>query len=217
MLKRVAWAVALLVVVSLAALAVAYSGGYNVAADEPHWSLTSRVMAMIRDRSIAVRAADLTVPNLADPTLIVLGAEHYAAMCTGCHLAPGAGDNEMRQGLYPKPPNLTERRGRSPAESFWIIRHGLKMSGMPAWGVTHDDESLWGLVAFLQQLPTLNAAGYAALTAFPGAAPHDHGEHDHGSTGHDSDGVAPPTGATMDDPPDEGPAHQHPAGEGHDH
>ena len=61
MLNRVAWAVALLVVVSSAALAVAYSGGYNVAADEPHWSLTSRVMTMVRDRSIAVRGADLTV------------------------------------------------------------------------------------------------------------------------------------------------------------
>lgn len=84
-------------------------------------------------------------------------------------------------------------------------------------GVTHDDESLWGLVAFLQQLPTLDAAGYAALTASPGAVPHDHGEHDHGSTGHDSDGVAPPTGATMDTSADEGHAHQHPAGEGHDH
>ena len=193
MLKRVARTVALLVVVSSAALAVAYSGGYNVAADEPHWSLTSRVMAMVRDRSIAVRAADLTVPNLADPTLIALGAEHYAAMCTGCHLAPGTGDNEMRQGLYPKPPNLTEERDRSPAESFWIIKHGLKMSGMPAWGVTHDDESLWGLVAFLQKLPALDAAGYAALTAGPAA------------------------GATMDNPTDEGHVHQHPAGEGHDH
>lgn len=193
MLKRVAWAVAILVVVSSAALAVAYSGGYNVAADEPHWNLTSRVLATVRDRSIAVRAADLTVPNLADPALIALGAEHYGAMCTGCHLAPGTGDNEMRQGLYPKPPNLTEKRDRNPAESFWIIKHGLKMSGMPAWGVTHDDESLWGLVAFLQQLPALDAAGYAALT------------------------TAPAAGATMDNPTDEGRAHLHPAGEGHDH
>jgi mono/diheme cytochrome c family protein len=211
-LKILAWAVAFLVVVSSAALAVVYSGGYNVAADKPHWSLTARVMATVRDRSIAVRAADLTVPNLADPALIALGAEHYAAMCTGCHLAPGTGDNEMRQGLYPKPPNLTEQRDRSPAESFWIIKHGLKMSGMPAWGVTHDDESLWGLVAFLQQLPALDAPGYAALAAAPGAAQHDHDEHDHVS-----DGPAPTAAATMDNSADEGKAHQHPAGEGHDH
>jgi hypothetical protein len=170
------------------------------------------VLATVRERSIAVRAADLTVPNLADPALIGLGAEHYAAMCTGCHLAPGTGDNEMRQGLYPKPPNLTEPRDRSPAQSFWIIKHGLKMSGMPAWGVSHDDESLWGLVAFLQQLPALDAAGYAALTAAPGAE-----QHEHGGTDHDFDGPAPAVGATMDNPADEGHAHQHPAGEGHDH
>lgn len=217
MIKKVIWIVALLIATGTVALGWAYSGQYNVAADEPHWSLTSRVMAIIRDRSIAVRAADLTVPNLADPALIALGAEHYAAMCTGCHLAPGTGDNEMRQGLYPKPPNLTEQRDRSPAESFWILKHGLKMSGMPAWGVTHDDESLWGLVAFLQQLPTLDAAGYAALTASPGAAPHDHAKHGHGSAGLDSDSAAPPTGATMDTSADEGHAHQYPAGEEHDH
>ena len=101
------------------------------------------MLATIRERSIAARAAGLTVPNLADPALIAFGAEHYAGMCTGCHLAPGVGDTEMRQGLYPKPPNLSERRDRSPAESFWIIKHGLKMSGMPAWGVSHDDEAIW--------------------------------------------------------------------------
>jgi mono/diheme cytochrome c family protein len=216
-MKKVIWIVAMLVVTGAVALGWAYSGQYNVAADAPHWDVTTRVLATVRERSIAVRAADLTVPNLADPALIALGAEHYAAMCTGCHLAPGTGDNEVRQGLYPKPPNLTEQRDRSPAESFWVIKHGVKMSGMPAWGVTHDDESLWGLVAFLQQLPALDAAGYAALTAAPGAAQHDHGEYDHGSTDHDIEGPAPAVGATMDNPADEGHAHQHPAGEGHDH
>ncbi len=91
-------------------------------------------------------------------------------MCTGCHLAPGVGDNEMRQGLYPQPPNLSQPRDRSPAQLFWIIKHGLKMTGMPAWGVTHDDEAIWGLVAFLQQLPTMDAAAYAALTRDDGEA-----------------------------------------------
>lgn len=211
-MKTVIWIVLMLFVTGAVALGWAYSGQYNVAADAPHWDVTTRVLATIRERSIAVRAADLTVPNLADPALIALGAEHYAAMCTGCHLAPGTGDNEMRQGLYPKPPNLTEPRDRSPAQSFWIIKHGLKMSGMPAWGVSHDDESLWGLVAFLQQLPELDAAGYAALTAAPGAE-----QHEHGGTDHDFDGPAPAADATLDNPADEGHAHQHPAGEGHDH
>jgi mono/diheme cytochrome c family protein len=207
-----AWIVTLLAVVSAAAFASVYSGQYNVAADQPHWDVTTRALEVIRERSIAVRAAQLTVPNLADPALVALGAEHYTGMCNGCHLAPGQGDNEMRQGLYPKPPNLAKGTDRSPAESFWIIKHGLKMSGMPAWGVTHDDEAIWGLVAFLQQLPTLDAAGYAALTEAEADA-----EHEHGGADHDSDGPTPATGATMDATAEADHAHAHPDGAGHDH
>ena len=214
MIKKAAWAVAIPVFASAAALGWAYSGQYNVAADAPHWDVTTRVLASVRERSIEARAADLTVPNLADPALIALGAEHYAGMCTGCHLAPGVGDNEMRQGLYPQPPNLSDRRDRSPAESFWIIKHGLKMSGMPAWGVTHDDEAIWGLVAFVQQLPTMDAAAYAALTQDDGEADHDH---EQGGAEHDSVGPVPAASATMGATAEDGHAHVHAAGEGHEH
>ena len=217
MIKKVIWIVAMLGVMGAVTLGWAYSGQYDVAADAPHWDITTRALATIRERSIAVRAADLAVPNLADPALIALGAEHYAGMCTGCHLAPGVGDNEMRQGLYPHPPNLTARRDRSPAESFWIIKHGLKMSGMPAWGVTHDDESIWGLVAFLQQLPTMDATAYAAFTQDTGEAGHDHGAHEHGDTERGGDDPSPVAGATMDGSAEAGNTHVHPDGEGHDH
>ena len=211
-MNKIAWTVASLAVVSAATFGWAYSGQYNVAADAPHWEVTTRALATIRERSIEARAADLTVPYLADPALIALGAEHYAGMCTGCHLAPGVGDNEMRQGLYPQPPNLTARRDRSPAQTFWIIKHGIKMSGMPAWGVTHDDEAIWGLVAFLQQLPTMDATVYAAFTQDTGEA-----DHDHGGTGHDSDGPVPAAGATMGESAEAAHTHVHPDGEGHDH
>jgi mono/diheme cytochrome c family protein len=211
-MKKVVWIVAMLVVTGAVALGWAYSGQYNVAADAPHWDITTRALETIRERSIEARVADLIVPNLADPALIALGAEHYAGMCTGCHLAPGVGDNEMRQGLYPQPPNLSVRRDRTPAESFWIIKHGIKMSGMPAWGVTHDDEAIWGLVAFLQQLPTMDATVYAAFTQDKGEA-----DHNHGGTGHDSDGPVAAAGATMGESAVAGDAHVHPDGEGHDH
>jgi mono/diheme cytochrome c family protein len=217
LMKTVTWTVASLAVVSMVTLGWAYSGQYNVAADAPHWDLTTRALATIREHSIAAHASDLTVPNLADPALIALGAEHYAGMCTGCHLAPGMGDNEMRQGLYPKPPNLTVKSDRSPAQSFWIIKHGLKMSGMPAWGVTHDDEAIWGLVAFVQQLPTMDAAAYAALTQADREAPHDHDAQEHGGAEHDSVGPVPAAGATMDEAAEGGHVHEHPDGEGHDH
>jgi hypothetical protein len=137
------------------------------------------------------------------------------------HRAAGVGDNEMRQGLNPKPPSLTVRRDRSPAQSFWIIKHGLKMSGMPAWGVTHHDEAIWGQVAFVQQLPTMDAATYAALTADAGETDHDHDEHELAEHEHggDHDGVdpVPASGGTMGDKAEGAQAHVHPDGEGHDH
>ena len=164
-----------------------YFGAFNIAADVPHWSVTERALAVVRDRSVAVRASGLTIPNLADPELISIGAEHYSEMCVRCHLAPGVTDSELRQGLYPQPPSLRVRSRRSPAEKFWIIKHGVKMSAMPAWGATHDDDAIWGMVAFLQQLPALDEKGYATLTG-PTAERDQETEHthehadDHGAT-----------------------------------
>jgi mono/diheme cytochrome c family protein len=223
-MKRVAWVTAgVLAAGALAVLTIAYTGAYNVAADDPHWDMTSRVLAWARDRAIAVRSEGVVVPNLADPELIALGAEHYAAMCEGCHLAPAASDNELRQGLYPKPPKLAEPRVRQPAESFWIIKHGIKMSGMPAWGVTHDDESIWGLVAFLQQLPTLDAEAYRALArsgndSEPGAqGGHGHGEHRHGDNGPGAVASSPLADASQPPTGDSTQEHVHAPGEAHEH
>jgi ketosteroid isomerase-like protein len=117
-------------------------------------------------------------------------------MCTGCHLAPGMKDTEMRTGLYPKPPNLSGKGAhRSAAQQFWIIKHGLKMTAMPAWGLTHEDERLWSMVAFLQKLPELSAAEYQEMIEsgeghhhegmegeeHEHGAEHEHGEHDPGA------------------------------------
>jgi mono/diheme cytochrome c family protein len=156
---------ALLVAGSLAALAIAliYAGVFNVAADAPHWPLTYTTMDLIRARSIAVRARNVQVPQLDDAALIATGARHYAAMCSDCHLAPDEKESDIRTGLYPRPPDLTRHRHANPAEAFWIIKHGIKMSGMPAWGKTHEDSIIWGLVAFLQKLPDLNLAEYRTL------------------------------------------------------
>ena len=134
------------------------------------------------------------------------------------------GDNELRQGLYPKPPNLAEPRERQPAESFWIIKHGIKMSGMPAWGVTHDDDSIWGLVAFLQQLPTLDAEGYRALTGSGGVASsqdaqdgHGHREHGHGDDGPRAAASPPFTDASQPRAGESAEEHVHAHREAHEH
>ena len=174
------------VVAALAALFV-YSGVFDVAADVPHSALVYGLMETVRERSIAMRVKSIAVPVLDDPQLVTQGARHYADMCTDCHLAPGVKQSAMRDGLYPQPPNFTEHIHAKPAEMFWVIKHGLKMSAMPAWGKTHDDQSIWGLVAFLQKLPELTPDQYQILVNTSGQSDHPpHRHHHHGpeDTGH---------------------------------
>lgn len=204
-MNRLSWIATVAGAAVLAAGVFVYSGVFNVAADSPHWEVALRVIELVRDRSIAVRTDGQTVPDLKDRDLIATGAEHYAEMCTDCHLAPGMTNSALRQGLYPVPPDLTAARSLQPAETFWIIKHGIKMSAMPAWGHTHDDETIWAIVACLQQLPTLDTEQYAALTGAPNARDHGHdtGHHDpqHGAYPHDTPAggaVTDPGGATMD-------------------
>lgn len=151
------------------AVAFIYSGLYPMGADVPHNRMTYWALETLRERSIARAAKDIEVPSLNEPARLLAGGADYNDMCAACHLKPGKRESDMSIGLYPKPPNLTEARpGDSEAEArhrFWIIKHGIKASGMPAWGPTHDDERIWNMVAFLRRLPELTPEQYQILTA----------------------------------------------------
>lgn len=150
-------------------------GFYEVAADAPHWKMTERFIQTVRERSITVRAKEIIVPaDLGRPDRISAGAGLYDEMCTNCHLKPGINATEMRLGLYPKPPAFPAEGEDDPAVAFWTIKHGVKMSAMPAWGPSHTDEQIWDMVAFLLQLKGMSAADYATQVA---AAPPDEDEH----------------------------------------
>jgi len=158
------------------------SGVYDVAADRPHTAIVHAVLNTLRSRSIEAHARDIEVPPLGDPERISEGAEHYTAMCTGCHMAPGVRETEIRQGLLPKPPDLSQHKTDA-AQAFWVIKHGIKATAMPAWGKTHDDEEIWNLVAFIQQLPTMSPEQYRAATK-SGADEHDHSKGHEASSHH---------------------------------
>ncbi len=161
-----------LVVLALAAGAFVWSGLYNIGADDPHYRATHAILETLRERSIETRAGKLDVPDLSDPARITQGAGNYSAMCTGCHLSPGMVETELSKGLYPAPPNLSTQKVE-PAQAFWVIKHGIKASGMPAWGKSMADDYIWNMAAFLQKLPTLDAAQYRAMVA--NSSGHSHG------------------------------------------
>jgi len=185
-LKSLLLAIVIILLIIGAGLILLDRGLYDVAADARGSSIAKRFIVFVRNRSIDARAHDISVPPLNDPRMLALGAAHYAEMCTTCHLAPGSKDSELRAGLDPMPPNLTREGGRlRPAKTYWIIKHGIRMTAMPAWGRTHDDRALWALTAFVEKLPTLSAGDYHKLlgqsggdTEQPADDEHEH-EHEH--------------------------------------
>lgn len=174
---------ALALIAGLGGLGLIYSGYYNFAADEPHSPLIYKTIETMRERSIAARLDGIEVPSLDDPALLLAGGPDYNDMCAGCHLKPGRTRSDLASGLYPRPPNLAMKAeshhaadgggevgghgdmNSSAARQFWIIKHGIKGSGMAAFGPTHDDARIWAMVAFLQRLPELDAMQYQILTA----------------------------------------------------
>jgi mono/diheme cytochrome c family protein len=164
-------------VVVLGGFTVIYTGLYSVAATDPHWPVTGWLMETARIRSIKAHAAGIQVPpGFDDPANIPTGVEHFAAHCAVCHGAPGVPRGDIAQGLYPPPPDLAKTAPLySPAELFWIVKHGIKMTGMPAWS-DHSDEELWATVAFLRRLPGMSEQDYAKLVmeSMVHSVPHHH-------------------------------------------
>jgi len=175
------------------AVAVAYAGWYDVSAREPHTAPVTWFFATVMHNSVQRRAADINVPDLDDQSLVRAGISDYDAMCVECHGAPGRERGSVGKGLIPRPPDLAHAAGHmSAAELYWVTRNGIRMTGMPAWGETHDDEALWPVVAFLMRLPDLDAAGYEALLASASGSGHhgegmkegEHGSHEHAGQEH---------------------------------
>lgn len=155
-----------LVCLGLGAILFAWSGIYNIAATEPHWGITSSFIGILRDRSIAVRSEDIRPPNLDDAKLKEAGVPHFHATCRLCHEAPGYRRAEFAEGLYPLPPSMTSgsvQQTLSDAEIYWIVKHGIKLTGMPAFGPTHDEKELWGIVAIVKEIARMSPEQYRQL------------------------------------------------------
>jgi mono/diheme cytochrome c family protein len=160
----------LVVAITLAALAIGGaavfigSGVYDIGADDHHTKPVLAVIEQLREHSIEARARRVEVHTVSDPARIAVGGQHYAALCVTCHLAPGVTKSDIRPGLYPHPPNLAQGEMQAERRAFWIIKHGIKMSAMPAWGKTLDDAAIWELVAFVRKLPAMTPETYAELS-----------------------------------------------------
>lgn len=162
---------------------LAWSGTFNVAALAPPLPLERSVLHGIMRQSVRAHAAGDGIQTPQDlAARAPKGAGDFAEMCVTCHAGPGKEPSEIGIGLNPKPPRLEEASlAWSAPEMFWIVKNGIRMTGMPAFGPTHDDERIWSIVAFARTLPGMSAEAYAQATAGAASegAVHDHGTHEH--------------------------------------
>ena len=155
---------AIAVVLAIGSVAFIGSGVYNIGADDHHTKIVLALIEQLREHSIETRSRGIEAHFVTDPVRIADGAQYYATLCVGCHLAPGVTHSDIRQGLYPHPPNLAQEELQPAQRAFWIIKHGIKMSAMPAWGTALDDEAIWDIVAFIRKMPDMTPDSYQRLS-----------------------------------------------------
>ncbi len=159
------------------------SGSYNVSQLVPHNKITKSVIEMTMGKSIEKRMKGIEIPdNFADSSMIIEGYEHFNGMCVGCHGAPGKDHSEIAEGLYPEPPLLYKQASKEDAqEFFWIIKNGIKMTGMPAFKPTHSDEQIWAITAFVTtELPSIKPEEYEGwLKKYAGVKEEHEGNEEH--------------------------------------
>lgn len=168
---RVGWKhlVGLVVLMALGGLLVAWSGLVSVAASSGHWALVGWFLHYTMRQAVDTQSSDIEPPaGLDDPARIALGAAHFAGGCAPCHGAPGEPQSPLALAMTPHPPMLASVIPTwEPRHLFWIVQHGVKFSGMPAWATQARPDEVWAVVAFLRRLPELDVTEYRRLAYGP--------------------------------------------------
>lgn len=166
---RILAAIGVLGILVVIAAAVFFFGGfYSVAANNPEPEAVRWALIYVRTASIE-RHADETPPaSLDDPATVQAGARVFARLgCANCHGAPGVDWAKFSEGMRPDPPDLKEIAPALTAEQiFWVLEHGINMTGMPSFGaIKTPDNDLWAVAAFVKRLPLITPEDYKAWTA----------------------------------------------------
>jgi mono/diheme cytochrome c family protein len=155
---------ALAILGALTAAAVVYGGLYDISATDQHLAPTYKMLDVAMRRSVQQRADEIALPPLEGPATIGRGLALFRQHCVQCHGAPGVAPEPFALGLTPAAANLVHTgRTWTPAEIYWVVKNGLKMTGMPAWEYRMPERDLWAVVAFVRTLPSLSPQQYRAM------------------------------------------------------
>jgi cytochrome c553 len=154
----------ILAVLAAAGLGVSIAGIVPIKASSGHWWLTARFLQFSKTRSVATHTLAMDAPRLEEPWLASKGAGHYESGCRPCHGSPEFREPVIARSMTPRPPYLGQTvRNWEASELFYIVKHGIKFTGMPAWPALQRDDEVRAMVAFLLKLPDLDAKRYREL------------------------------------------------------
>ena len=156
---RIAWHV--LAVIGLATVAGGvWFAGQGLSAKATPGPIETRVARAARHWLVPAAARARANPEQGTPETRQSGLAHWADHCASCHGNDGSGQTAMGQGLYPKAPDmrLPATQELSDGELFYVIEHGVRITGMPAWGTgtPEGEQASWHLVQFIRHLPALS-------------------------------------------------------------
>ena len=146
--------VATVLVLIIAPLLVLATGAIDMGADVKPGLVERTLAPWALDRSLDRRASDQKNPYADNAKAIAEGLDHYHVNCVMCHGAPGVDPYDLAKGLNPSAPSLNDT-DMSDGELFWVIKHGIRMTPMPAFGPTQSDDDIWKIAAFVRHLPHL--------------------------------------------------------------
>ena len=158
----------LAIAIGIAAAIFFFGGYYSVAGTAEDPAAVTWALTRVRTASINRHATDKQPSSFNDAATVQAGAKAYASLgCENCHGAPGVKWQKFSEGLHPDPPDLKDVAGElSPAQLFWVIKHGINMTGMPSFEQAGArDDQIWAVAAFVKKLPDVSEADYKAWTA----------------------------------------------------
>ncbi len=154
----------LLVAIGILGFVVAASGIVPIKASSEHWAITRWFLQFSKQRSVATHSIGIVTPRLDQSWLMLKGAGHYEFGCRPCHGSPELRNPKIAQGMTPIPPYLPETVSNWDTEElFYLVKHGIKLTGMPAWPSQKRDDEVWAMVAFLREFPQLDNEEYRRL------------------------------------------------------
>jgi len=171
-----------LLIIGIAIFLAIKQGYVDFRADQDSSVLERKFAMQAVDSSTDRHAPDQKNPIPANDENLAAGAKLYINHCASCHGVPSNSNSQFARSFNPPVPTFfTDAPDMPENQNFYIIQHGIRWTGMPAWNKTLSDTQMWQLVTFLSNIEKLppaakrefDQAGLSAPANVPAAAPRD--------------------------------------------